>query len=622
MSQAPLPEAPLSVQLDVPCLGGLRKVWFRRATPPSAPRSRDSATYGKQVLPKGRLRRPGALPLPCDILFEPDVPVTLRDGTVILTDILQPVGEGRYPGIVSWGPFGKSIGCVRLEDFPGRTGVPLDATTELMKWEAVDPGYWVDHGYVVLHPDARGAFRSEGNVQWMGRQEAEDGHDYIEWAATQPWSNGRLGMAGNSWLAIMQWFIAAEQPPHLAAIAPWEGASDLIREFVGRGGIPKPVFSDVLTQALPGERLIEDIAKMALTEQDYTGYWQDKCARLDRIKVPAYIAASYDNDLHTPGTFAAWRKIASKEKWLRIHNTHEWRDQYEAEHNEDLRRFFDRYLKGLDNGWEQTPRIRAAVIDPGREDELGRVIESFPPPDYPHQTFYLADNGALAPAAQRNAASVAYAVEQVPGVTFRVRVLSASEIIGYCKLKLWVEPEGADDMDLWVTVDKLDSDGGNTLVRPHPYAGISVPPQATGMLRVSRRELDPDRSTPSEPVLTLIGEQPLAAGEIVPVEIGLWPIGLKVHAGEVLQVTVSPYHSGPVPLALGSAAIAIPADRYTYDPADLPEMITLGGSREVSPPWVAEQSVKPDDRNRGVHRIHFGGQYDSHLLAPLKAVGK
>ena len=613
------PEGPVSRQLDVPCDGGTRKVWFRRATPPDAPRSRDNPHYGRQVLRRGTVRRPGARPLSCDILFEPDIPVVLRDGTTIYADVLRPNDSDRHPAIVSWGPFGKSIGCVRLEDFPGRTGVPLDATTELMKWEANDPGYWVDHGYAILHPDARGSFRSEGDIQWMGRQEAEDGYDFIEWAAAQPWSNGRLGMAGNSWLAIMQWFIAAEQPPHLAAIAPWEGASYLLREFVGRGGIPKPVFSDVLTQALPGGGLIEDIAKMAIEEKDFTGYWQDKRVRFDRITVPAYIAASYDNDLHTPGTFAAWREIASEEKWLRIHNTHEWRDLYEPEHVEDLRRFFDHYLNGVDNGWTDTPRIRAAVLDPGREDELGRVIERFPP-DVAPSTYHLGDGGVLRDAPQADAASVDYAVDQVPGATFRIAIAEESELIGYCKLKLWVEAEGADDMDLWVTLEKLDPEGGATLLRPHPYAGADMPLQATGMLRVSRRRLDPDRSTPTEPFLALVGEERLRPGEVVPVEIGLWPIGLKIHAGEILQLTVSPYHTEGVPLALGSAPIDIPADRYTFDPAEPPAMTVLSGSSVVEPAWVAEQSVQPDDRNRGRHRIHFGGGYDSHLLVPLQRV--
>ena len=618
MKEKALSGGPVSLQLDALTEDGTQKVWFRRALPPNAPRARDNPNYGRQVLPKGHVRRQGARPLSCDILFEPDVPVNLRDGTVIYTDVLRPVAEGAYPAIVSWGPFGKSIGGVRLEDFPDRTGVPLDATTELMKWEAADPGYWVEHGYAVLHPDVRGAFRSEGNIYWMGRREAEDGYDFIEWAAAQPWSNGHLGMAGNSWLAIMQWFIAAEQPPHLSAIAPWEGASDLMREFVFRGGIPVIVFPDLLTQALPGEGLIEDIAKMAMTEQDFTGYWKDKRVRFDQIKVPAYVSASYDNFLHTYGTFAAWREMSSKDKWLRIHNTHEWQDLYDPANTDDLRRFFDQYLKAIDNGWEQTPRIRAAILDPSGEDEVGRVIECFPPGDYPHRAFYLSSDNTLTEVPQRDAASICYPVEQVRGAAFKISIGQHSEIIGYCKLKLWVEADGSDDMDLLVLLEKLDAEGGGSSLRHNPY-GAPVPLQSTGMLRVSRRELDLDRSTPSEPFLRLIGEQRLKPGEIVPVEIGFWPIGLKIHAGEALKLTIIPYHSQSIPFYLGAAGIDISATSYTFDPKNPPEMVTLSGSTEMVPAWVSEQAVKPVDRNKGTHRIYFGGKYDSHLLVPIKA---
>ena len=79
--------------------------------------------------------------------------------------------------------------------------------------------------------------------------------------------------------------------------------------------------------------------------------------------MPAYVVASYSNTLHTAGTFRAWRRIASEEKWLRIHNTQEWPDYYDEANLEDLRRFFDHYLKGEDNGWEQTPRVRYSVLD-------------------------------------------------------------------------------------------------------------------------------------------------------------------------------------------------------------------------------------------------------------------
>jgi predicted acyl esterase len=219
----------------------------------------------------------------------------------------------------------------------------------------------VANGYVVLNPDTRGAYKSGGNLVFFGRQLAEDGYDFIEWAAAQDWSNGRIGLVGNSWLAISQWFIAAERPPHLAAIAPWEGLSDLMREVSLRGGIPMLDFPEMIIQTLAGELLVEDPARMAMTEQDDTLYWQDKRARLERIEVPTYIVASYDHHAHTYGTLEAFRRIASKDKWLRIHNTHEWPDFYDPRWSAELMAFFDHYLKGEANDWPETTRVRIAV---------------------------------------------------------------------------------------------------------------------------------------------------------------------------------------------------------------------------------------------------------------------
>lgn len=71
----------------------------------------------------------------------------------------------------------------------------------------------------------------------MGPQDGLDGYDTIEWIAKQEWCNGSVGMAGNSHLAIVQYFVAATQPPSLKAIAPWEGCSDLFREQFVRGGM-------------------------------------------------------------------------------------------------------------------------------------------------------------------------------------------------------------------------------------------------------------------------------------------------------------------------------------------------------------------------------------------------
>ena len=79
---------------------------------------------------------------------------------------------------------------------------------------------------------------SEGDQQQFGTQEGRDGYDFIEWAAKQKWCSGKVGLFGNSGVAMSQWRIAAENPPHLTCIAPWEATGDQYRESLMEGGIP------------------------------------------------------------------------------------------------------------------------------------------------------------------------------------------------------------------------------------------------------------------------------------------------------------------------------------------------------------------------------------------------
>lgn len=139
-------------------------------------------------------------------------------------------------------------------------------------------------------------------------------------------------MAGNSWLAIGMWFIAAERPPHLTCIAPFEGTSDLYSEALCRGGVPQPTFTDFIAKGLRGEysfrpqttRLIclhkgrnrqEDVVAMLVAYPQYNSYWADKRAAMDRIQVPTYVVASYGSSIHIEGSFRGFREIPNSEKW-------------------------------------------------------------------------------------------------------------------------------------------------------------------------------------------------------------------------------------------------------------------------------------------------------------------
>jgi predicted acyl esterase len=509
------------------------------------------------------------------IIYERDIPVTMRDGVVIYTDIYRPEGATNVPAIVAYSHYGKRQGYLGMPTL----GVPDGTVSPMAKFEAPDPAYWCRYGYAVINPDSRGIGNSEGDIGFWGTQEGRDGYDLIEWVAARDWCNGKVTLSGSSWLGITQWFIAAEKPPHLAAIAPWEGFDDFYREGCCIGGIPEVGFVSMAIEGLCGHGRIEDIPAMMEKYPFINGFWEDKIARVENIEIPAYVVSSW-NPLHTHGTFDGYRRLPTEKKWLRIHNTQEWPDYYSPNNIEDLRRFFDRYLKGIHNGWELTPRVRVSVLDPGGTDQVNRPEDDFPLPQTEYQKLYLdATTGTLSPNPIAKESNIRYKADDDRGrVSFTVKFSEDTEITGYMKLHLWVEADGSDDMDLFVYVSKLDGEGNHL-----PAMVIGFPnPGARGLLRVSHRGIDRTRSTPSEPYLTHRSEQRLKPKEIVPVEIGIWPVGMLWHSGQQLRVVVQGY-----------------ADWWMED------KLIPGGP-----------IFRYERRNRGDHIIHTGGKYDSHLLIP------
>ena len=589
------------------------KVPMRKALPVSADRVRYPGFRQETVvLQEGSVRREGAKPLACDILLERDVPIKLRDGVTIYADVFRPTDGKPCPAILAWSPYGKEIGGQMLDDVPGRAGVPVDATSGLEKFEGPDPAYWVNHGYAIVNVDKRGAYMSEGNLLYWGHEDALDGCDVIEWIASQNWCTGKVGMSGNSWLTVSQWFIAAERPEHLVAIAPWEGFCDHYRESGTRGGIPTPEFPEMIAETFSSAHgMLEDQPRMIVEKPLMCDYWQDKAARVENIEIPAYVVASYTNSVHTHGTFAGYRRMASKEKWLRVHNTQEWFDYYTPENVEDLRRFFDHYLKGVDNGWEQTPKVRLSVLNPGGHDIVGRAEEEFPLARTVYRKLYLsaADSTLLTALPEQENVNTYQSAADCHQVNYRYRMDKPTEITGYMKLHLWVAAPDNDDMDLSVRVEKLSKDGqpipdrmGNRIV-------------ATGQMRVSMRQLDTLRTTESDPYYPFTTVQKLKPGEIVPVEIEIWPMGLFFEKGEILQLTVGAYQPEKAAIPFGSAHITVPKEDFTYMPGQQPEMMTLGGNAdECADP--AEVVTSPATHNVGRHCIYTGGRYDSYLYIP------
>lgn len=551
---------------------------------------------GTRTLEAGFQIAPQFRPLPVDMVFDKDVAMQLRDGTTIHVDVFRPVGTEPVPVIVAWSPYGKAQGTsLSVMGVFGLVGLPNSSVSGLEKFEAPDPAYWVEHGYAICNVDIRGVVDSEGDSVLWDRQEGRDAYDVIEWLAEQEWCDGKVGMSGTSYLAVSQWFTAAEQPPHLVAINPWEGVSDVYRDLVMRGGMPDTGFAQQLQDgSFFGRNRKEDILAEVDAHPLMTDLWEQKIPDFDRITVPAYVVASYSNTLHTAGTFRAWRRMASTEKWLRIHNGQEWPDYYDQANVEDLRRFFDHFLKGVDNGWDSTPPVRYSVLDLEGGDEVAVPAESFPPADVTSTKYFLdARTRTLTTTAPETAIEASYAVAANPNaVSFLTRFDEETVLVGYPKAHLFVETRDADDMDLFVLVQKLDRWGT-------PLQAFTVPNQSAmahdltdhgatilrykgsdGRLRVSARHLDEHLTTDDVPAHTFDRVEKLTPGEVAEIEIDLFPVGLRFHAGEQLRFIVSSRN------LLGTLMPAI--REYVGD-------------------------------NAGTHVVHTGGDHASYLQLPVRA---
>ena len=551
------------------------------------------------ILKAGTQLHPAVSPIAHDIRYLQDVAVKMRDGVTIYTDIYLPAhlkdGE-QVPVLIAWSPYGKTAGTApRYIGLFNMLGMGNKWHSGLVKFEGPDPDYWTAKGYAVCNPDPRGIARSEGDITMIGSQEAADCYDLIEWLAIQPWCNGKTALTGTSYLTFSQWFIAAAQPPHLTCIAPHEGLQDAYRDIAYVGGIPDPHFlhrlqvNHVSMTGAKREDMIEEMWKYPLADHEL---WRDKCADCSRIKVPAFVSASYSNTLHTMGTFRAWRALGSQEKWLRIHDSQEWPDYYDKENTEERRRFFDHYLKGEDNGWENTPRVRYALLDLEGGNRLNIPADEFPAKSVTYKKLYFNSlTRALQEEKPAEDKTMRYSPDGLPVRTsFQMTFDRTTSFLGYPKVKLFMEVEGHDDMDVFVWVQKIDRRGNvlSEFVVPNHGAALQDFTQdgastlrykgCHGKLRASMRHLDERESTDIVPAYSFDRVEKIAAGEIVELDIVLSPIGMTYYEGETLRVMISSHDE-------------------------------IGSIMPGTPGCI------PD--NRGTHILHTGGDHASYLQIPF-----
>ena len=560
-----------------------------------------------------------------------DVPITMDDGLVLRADIFRPIAEGRYPVLMTYGPYGKGLafqeGYKTAWDIMARENPDALAgsTNQYQNWEVVDPEKWVPDGYVCIRVDSRGAGRSPGYLAHNNARETRDFHLCIEWAAVQPWCNGKVGLNGISYYASNQWRVAASQPPHLAAICAWEGWNDAYRESHRHGGIActfrknwqemqvktvqhgvgergrkHPVTGELacgpetLSEAeLANNR--EDMWRAVLERETDTEWYRERSADLSRVTVPVLSAANWGGQgLHPRGNFEGYAGAASKQKWLEVHGGSHWAPFY-TDYGVGLqKRFFDHFLKGVDNGWDRQPAVLLQVRHPG-ETFVERAEREWPLARTRWTRFHLDPDG-MRLSDKPPVSDATHTYEAMgEGATFSTGALEqATEITGPIALKLFVSSSTVD-ADIFAVLRVFDPAGKEVV-----FQGALDPhtPIAQGWLRASHRELDTSRSLPCRPYHTHREKQLLVPGEVYELDVEIWPTCIVVPRGY-------------------SIALSIRGKDYEYD-GDAAVLSNMKNPMKGCGPFVHDDETdRPPAIFGGKVTLHTGPKHQAAVLLPV-----
>lgn len=499
--------------------------------------------------------------LPANIVVERDVVIATSQGPRLAANIFKPSGKGPWPVIMCCTTYGKDLHPL---DYtlagrgPANRSIGLDMgnmrVSEATPFEAADPGYWVPHGFVVIHVDALGSGKSEGDAALgLGDAVVNAFCDAITWAADQEWSTGKVGLNGVSYLAAVQWRIAARQPRGLAAAIPWEGFTDVLSDVVCHGGIPEtsffpwwmsgeksaspeddggPFFACEKPHVEPGPLATFVGLPLGLTPN--RGEFPVSEVEFAAIEVPLLICGSWSaQGLHSRGAFNGFARSVSKYKHLYTHGRHEWTVSNSTDALDYQRLFYDRYLRDRD---VEVPLVRLEVRQSLEECEV-RHESAFPPESTVVTPWYLnSASNAFEKEPLVETTSATYNSESpTDRLVFRHRFAEDTEITGPMALRCFMSIESGFDLDVFVGVRKIDASGQEVAF----WNRLSRHDIVTrGWLRASRR---PDPITVGEslvPSAELEHERLVVPGEVMELNIEILPSSTFFEAGSsfVLEV--------------------------------------------------------------------------------------
>jgi predicted acyl esterase len=491
-----------------------------------------------------------------DVIVERDVKVRMPDGTLLDGNIYRPVSPERFPVILGAHAYNKDLQSPPLR--------PVGFTPMRGYMESGDSTFFARRGYVHAVFNVRGSGKSSGYYQLMGPLEVQDICNLIDWLAGQPWSTGDVGMFGVSYFARLAKAVAAVGPKPLKAIfAPFAGTDDyrhrcyhggiLAHGFIThwRNSLHRPnyrslykeahgeaAYKEAIAQALRDEEIM---AVPALREalqnpeagtnalivdfllQPFDGaFWRDHSAHDAKATIPAYLGACWGNyGLHLPGAFTAWKDWQGPKKM--VIGPGIYLDRPVSQYQDESLRWFDHWLKGIDNGVMDEPPIRSFIPPTGE----WKSLSDWPPPEARWITFYLHKDGLLSEHElwpSEGADAFDESSFEHGSVTYATPLLvENTEVLGPSVLTLHLSTTDTDAL-LFVTLLAIDRDG-----KEHELT--------RGWLRASQRKLRGD-SEPWAPVQAHESREPLEPGKIYELRISIVPTARLFQAGERIAIRI------------------------------------------------------------------------------------
>ncbi len=501
-----------------------------------------------------------------DVRVQREVRIPMSDGVLLSADIFRPTSAGAFPALLGVHAYDQAMQSVASR--------PLAMQGRNAQSEAGDPNFYVRRGYAHVIVNARGTGRSQGEYTHYGPRDVQDIAEVIAWMAAQPWCTGSVGMFGASYFSVCAKQVAALNPPALKAVFAPYGYTDFYRDKFYHGGILAHSFLTSWSRQLAGVR-VRGWSRPALGEQVYQHrlallredrdlmavpelaaavnapevaahplivdvlmnpqdgpYWWERNPRLENIRAPILIGASWDMYfLHLPGEFRAWERISAPKKM--IVGPPIYLDRPIYQYAFESLRWFDHWLKGNDTGFLDEPPISLLVTG---EDNRWLQAAEWPLPQTIWHPFYLHAGGLLSEHEHwPHEGATSFEDNNFNtrgGVTFESPpLIERTEIIGPIVASIHAsttEPELLLFLSLW----DVDPDGQRKLL-------------TRGWLRGSLRELDETTSRPWLHQYTFRNPAPVDCTAPTVYKINLMPIAHVFTKGHRIALRVSSSDTEP-----------------------------------------------------------------------------